>query len=231
MEGLASRIDRLPLGPPAALLLGGALAFFILAMPPRLIEQIVVTSGLPAILAAAEPPLGMTARALLAGVCAVAVAIPTWLGFVALDRPRPHRSARPAGPQVPPLRREDSHPDAPSRRPLFADTELGEPLELTEIMVVHEPADIQAVPAEPVDETFQAAAEQRLRVHAADERSNVPTETTAALMARLEAGLARRAVREQGTPVAPVEAGMPEQPDDALRSALDELRRMAGRRG
>lgn len=44
-----------------------AFAFFVFAMPSDLFESIVAASGLPAILAAAQPPLGQTARLAVAG--------------------------------------------------------------------------------------------------------------------------------------------------------------------
>jgi hypothetical protein len=45
-----------------------AFAFFVFAMPSALFESIVIGSGLPTFIAAAEPPLGETARLAVAGV-------------------------------------------------------------------------------------------------------------------------------------------------------------------
>jgi hypothetical protein len=60
-----SLIDRIPLAPLSALLMGAAVAFFCFAMPVALLERLVLASGAPAIIAAAAPPLGATARMLV----------------------------------------------------------------------------------------------------------------------------------------------------------------------
>jgi len=112
-----------------------SVAFAVFAMPADLFGRLVGMTGLPALLPAAEPPLGATARlaaiALAAAVCFLAV----WLLLRAFD-PRPAKPADEAadGDELsesdwiaPRLRRADAHPDAPARRPLFAGKDLGEP--------------------------------------------------------------------------------------------------------
>ena len=99
------------------------------------------------------------------------------------------------------------------RRPLLSRTELGLPFDLTDPLpepAMPEPAAPE--PAAPEPET------------AADPPAAHKEESVAALMARLEAGLARRSGRQPAATVTPLK---PPQPDDPLRSALEELQRMA----
>jgi hypothetical protein len=58
---------NLPLAPLAAAVLGGAAAAACALMPASMLESLVMASGLPAVLQAAAPPLGMTARLAIAG--------------------------------------------------------------------------------------------------------------------------------------------------------------------
>jgi hypothetical protein len=109
-----------------------ASGFLVYAMPEGLFSRIVVASRLPQFLAAAQPPLGMKARlAVIALVVLVAYAF-VWTLMRALDavgrKPRPV-FVPDAEPEAPRLRRADAHPDAPSRRPIFAGRDLGEPEE------------------------------------------------------------------------------------------------------
>ncbi|MEN3748805.1 hypothetical protein TPR58_16645 [Sphingomonas sp. HF-S3] len=123
------------------LVTGAAGAIAVALLPGALIESIVTESGLPALLAAAEPPLGLTARAGLAlGVGGVAALLGWFAGFLifgsrGLAIGRSHaatRGERGEGDPVPVLRRADAHPDAPARAPLLATRDLGTPfLEVT----------------------------------------------------------------------------------------------------
>jgi hypothetical protein len=110
-----------------------AAGFVMFAMPNWQFDRIVELSGLPLLLAAAQPPLGTTARA--AAVIATALGTWTlvWLVLRALStKPlQPTRKPQPVeiDMPVPRLRRADSHPDAPARAPIFAEMELGRPLD------------------------------------------------------------------------------------------------------
>ncbi|MES2753573.1 MAG: hypothetical protein V4659_02800, partial [Pseudomonadota bacterium] len=59
-----ARLERLnlPLAPVAAAVSGGIVALGFLVMPGGLLERLVLASGIAAFVAAAEPPLGLTAR-------------------------------------------------------------------------------------------------------------------------------------------------------------------------
>ena len=111
-----------------------ALAFFTFAMPDDLFSSLIARSGLPGLIAAAEPPLGMKARGAVIAAVAVLVFVLVLLLFRAIDRisARPARAAADAAEaeaEAPRLRRADAHPDAPARRPLLAGRDLGDYVE------------------------------------------------------------------------------------------------------
>lgn len=224
-RGGASALD-LPMAALAALSVG----FVAFAMPDALFTGAVQASGLPSLLPAAEPPLGTTARLAVVIAAAVAAFACTWLLLRALGNmgsPRPrHREATEV--EAPPLRlrRADAHPDAPLRRPLVAGLDLGEP----------EPIE---PPAE--EETSPSVVEAEARAEEIvdgewDEASDLPPmeleePTIADLMERLERGLVRRQ-RVAAPAETPEESPAILAPaiDDRLRSALDDLQRLAARR-
>ncbi|WP_010187562.1 hypothetical protein [Sphingomonas sp. PAMC 26605] len=119
----------LPLAPLVAGIIGVLTAAMFALIPTELLESMVVDSGVASVLSAAEPPLGFTARAALVLLCGGGVAVLAWFGLfltfggrtVTLRRPTTSSGSAPV------LRRADAHPDAPARRPLFANTDLGTP--------------------------------------------------------------------------------------------------------
>src|SRR5688572_18173808 len=118
---------------PVASLAGLAVAFLAFAAPAELLGDLVGASGLPSILPSAEPPLGLTARLSLGAAGAIAVFAATFLLLRWLGRAgtrRAEEAAVHADVEAPRLRRRDIHPDAPSRPPLLAVHELGNPDEL-----------------------------------------------------------------------------------------------------
>lgn len=116
------------IAPAGGALAGLAVAALFLLLPQPTLEDWVWQSGLPALIAVAAPPLGDTARAVLALAGGGLAAAVTWsalfllFGAGGLFAPRP---AADGG--VPVLRRADAHPDAPARRPMSA-ADLGTPL-------------------------------------------------------------------------------------------------------
>ena len=116
---------------PVAALAGFAAAVVAFAIPADLLGQLVSATGLPHLLAAAEPPLGLKARAGI-GIAGAAAAF----GFVFLmmrmldgfgrkrARPEPELDEDELRPR---LRRRDLHPDAPVCRPISATRDFGEP--------------------------------------------------------------------------------------------------------
>ena len=162
---------------------GAALAFAAFAMPEWRLTQIVAATGLPDILAAAQPPLGMKARLGFALV----VGLFSFGAFFAVLR-RLDGGARVDGgadsidadraPEPIRLRRADFHPDAPARRPLVAGREFGEPPPEEELLLEPEQADAAAslppflvaqeaeeaeeVAVEPVDDPVAQAQDQEV---------------------------------------------------------------------
>jgi hypothetical protein len=101
--------------------------FATFAMPDALFARIVVSSHLPDFIAAAQPPLGFKARIAVVAVVAIVVYAFVWTLLRALDNVGRARPAPAVEPEAPRLRRADAHPDAPSRAPLLAGRDLGEP--------------------------------------------------------------------------------------------------------
>jgi hypothetical protein len=132
---------------------GASLAFAAFAMPAGLFEDLVAATRLPLILSGAEAPLGIAARLVAMAVGGGALFLLVWglLGFI-------DHLAEAAPPSAdddffdlefdpPRLRRADAHPDAPSRHPIRARREFGEPLE--EQTVPDSGQDAAVEPAEP----------------------------------------------------------------------------------
>ena len=110
-----------------------------LALAPQMLERIVTTLGLDRIVPAAAPPLGQTARLLLAmgmaGVGEIAgLLIGARLAAPKRSEPVRRRSLKSAAADAdasedaPQLRGRDRHPDAPARKPLSAVSDLRENL-------------------------------------------------------------------------------------------------------
>ena len=158
--------------PVGGALAGAAVAGLFLLMPATMLEDWVWRSGLPSLIGAAEPPLGTTARAILALAGAATAAAVVWsalfllFGAGGLLAPR---TATVDG--VPVLRRADAHPDAPARRPLSA-ADLDPPFEYT-------PAEAPravAPPPPPVVQSLPADLDQPLAAFHPGALPDVPRE-------------------------------------------------------
>lgn len=263
-----------------------SVAFFVAAMPSDLFSAFIETSGLPALVPAAQPPLGSTARlaALIAGGTFGFLAV--WMVLGTLSRPAPQRKqskkvqSEPDR-QTPRVRRADAHPDAPVPRPIFAGLDLGEPadernrsialgsrndeipapkapafaadlpppvqeeaLELgLENIVPAEsgpprvpnpgryagPEPVKDLTARPIGDQALPAEENEASTAQLIARLPLPPargESVASLVERLDAGLA--ACEWPLAPEADPE-GDEVSSDDRLRSAIDELQKMARR--
>lgn len=151
----------LPVAPTAAVVIGVATAACFALVPAVTLERLVMASGLPAVVAAAEPPLGATARLVLlmlgGGFMGLLVLFALWplLGNrrFTLRWPGVAPSDDVDAPVVPNVRRADAHPDAPPRPPLFAHRDLGTPFLDVHARLVAGPLDeIEPKPvAEPRD--------------------------------------------------------------------------------
>jgi hypothetical protein len=111
------QLQRLPFAPVVALMFAAVAALLVLATPVWLLEHAVLAAGLPDVLPAAAPPLGMKARFLLVFLAGGGAAV---VAFVAA---LPFRNAKPRKPQavtVQPLRRDAEEAPIFNRPSVFA---------------------------------------------------------------------------------------------------------------
>lgn len=135
---------------------GAAVALAAMLMPPGMLEGLAWDSGIAALIPAAAPPLGVTARALLAlGGAGVAAAVAWAALYLLWGQGGPLATVRG---DAPVLRRADAHPDAPPRWPISA-ADLGTPLmeveraipaDLEQPIAAFDPYAIPAAAREPV---------------------------------------------------------------------------------
>ncbi|MEG3147460.1 hypothetical protein U1839_22635 [Sphingomonas sp. RT2P30] len=122
---------NLPVAPLAGGLIGFVAAALFALMPTGMLEDMVVDSGIAAVIAAAEPPLGVTARFVLIFLVGGGVGVLAWFALFLLLGSRSiviqPADASDMSDRAPVLRRADAHPDAPARRPLSAARDLGTP--------------------------------------------------------------------------------------------------------
>ena len=131
---------NVPLAPLIAGVAATLIALIFALLPSSILGRLVLDSGIAALVPAAEPPLGFTARAVLMLIGGGGVGLVTWFTAhllvgtrtVALATKQASKDA------VPTTRRADAHPDAPPRRPLFANEDLGAPFQSVRV------ADIEA---------------------------------------------------------------------------------------
>jgi hypothetical protein len=121
----------LPAASTIGIATGVVLAIGFALVPVEILERLVLASGLPTVVAAAEPPLGVTARLVLILIGGGFAGFLTWFALFPLIG---HRAFRFGGADrhemeatIPVVRRADAHPDAPPRAPLFAHRDLGTP--------------------------------------------------------------------------------------------------------
>jgi hypothetical protein len=201
MVTLARRASRIPFAPVVAILFGIVAAILMAAVPQWLFERGVVASGLPGIIAAAAPPLGLLARLLAVAASFLVVTLLLWafLGPIAArlaGRVRQRTPWRDAGYDAPVP--EDSDLFIAPRKPIFAPEELGAPLMSDEAIATRaeEPEPVAVIPeSEPAPEPLVSPRTDH---------------SIAALIRRLEDGLARR--RGSG----------PDSPDGAPMAAAED---------
>ena len=119
-------IRHLPVGAAIGVAIIAGIVFALL--PTAQLENLVWRTGVAALVPAAQPPLGVTARAVLAIATAAIGSAVTWSALFLLVGPGgllTGRVDREDG--VPVVRRADAHPDAPPRRPMSA-ADLGTPM-------------------------------------------------------------------------------------------------------
>lgn len=248
---------------PMAVLAASSVAFVAYAMPDWRFEAAVEASGLPLLLSAASPPLGMTARLAAVAAAGIGTFFLVWLTLRALGskRPAPRRAVEVAElpTEAPKVRRADAHPDAPSRLPIRARLDLGEPAEPVVVLaepdwpeeeialdeteerpypgftLLEQPPEAEIFP-EPFELSDRHLPTVEELVPPLPDVLEVEQESIPHLMQRLELGLARR--QRNYRPVAaaePITAGPRSQGDEAgrmderLRSAIADLQKLAAR--
>ena len=128
----AKPITSNPLFPAVVALWFGALfGLGSLAVRASLLEGLVLKSHIDLIVPAAAPPLGITARILLALLMAalgaiVGIILARRLALPKAESRERKRGAKGLSANQPRVRSRDAHPDAPARRPISAHEELGE---------------------------------------------------------------------------------------------------------
>lgn len=119
--------------PVAVLIIGVVAAALVAAMPQAMLDVLMWRLGLPYILSAATPPIGVFGRIMLALIVlipfvAVAAIALRQRGFRIGAEVRPALANPETALRVPTIRRADAHPDAAPRRPIRAEEDLGPPL-------------------------------------------------------------------------------------------------------
>jgi hypothetical protein len=216
-KGLSSSV-----APIGAALVGVMAAAACMLVPADTLEIMVWNSGIASIVPAAAPPLGTTARVVLALATGTVSAAVTWAALYLLFGPGGFlapRARRRDG--VPALRRADAHPDNPARAPMSAadlgtplmeitappvgERELQVPKDLDMPLAAFDPGAVLATPREPVRPVTPLAKPplapgERLDTFAparaaAQRHEPVPPQTIESLLRRLEEGAGRRAAR------------------------------------
>lgn len=221
----AERASKFDLAVAAFAAVSAGFVFF--AMPEWRLTQIVLTSGLPNIVGAAQPPLGGTARIGVMAIAAILTFGGVFLLMANVDRFARRKPGSVEAPVVQPIplrvRRADGHPDAPPRRPILAREDLGEPAEFTELVEAAEPT------PEPASEPLPAFL--------AAEKPPEPVEVAAASRAEPEPEPLELTELEPvqpeavAPPAAPVVQDQSEEQDgESLAKLMRRLERGLGRR-
>jgi hypothetical protein len=218
-------LAKVPFAPVVAAMFGGITLILIYLTPGWLFERMVVASGLPSLIAAAQPPLGETARKLSAIAGGLGIFSALWAGlallraFIKRNAPPKARGSRIDA--VAPIL--ESPITKRKREPIFAERELGAPFMSDEAIanVVESPAVIEVgsvAPTsapEPAPTSAPKAAPllmDRIAPQQHEEKNVLGGE-----LARLQTALDRRQAR--GLSARPLGAG-----DIAsLRKALNRL--------
>lgn len=211
-------VAKVPFALVVAAMFGVITLILIYMTPGWLFERMVVASGLSSLIAAAQPPLGETARKLSAIAGGLGVFSVLWAGL-ALLRAIMKRNAPPrargsridaAAPIV------ESPVTKHKREPIFAERELGAPFMSDEAIasVAESVTTIEAEPETPAPEPQQTPLLlDRIVLRPNQEKQKLSDE-----LARLQSALDRR--RSRGLSARPLGAG-----DIAsLRKALRGLR-------
>ncbi|HEX2763307.1 MAG TPA: hypothetical protein VHM92_05610 [Allosphingosinicella sp.] len=230
--------------------------FVAFAMPEPIFSSLVAATPLPGLVAAAQPPLGETARLAAVGLAAVFAFAIVWALMRALDRkPRGIPNVEPAPAEIEPirLRRADAHPDAPPPSPLMAARDLGEPEEIApkeervetarplpsflvpDPMTAERPEPEPLILEEPEPEpvAFVEPVAEVEPIALSELAARIPEpgpaeddQSIGQLVGRIEFGMKKR----QAIPAPPPSPEVPEteKVGHRLRSAISDLQKIAG---
>jgi hypothetical protein len=210
MPAIRARLMKsLPL--TGAAVAGGLVALGFVVMPTAWLEALAIDSGIAAVLPVAEPPLGATARAVLALGGGAVVAGVAWAALYLLFGPGGLLAGKPVRTDAPSLRRADAHPDAPARWPLSAaelpappspilapPVERDLPADLDVPLAAFDPAAVLPVPMAPARALPPLAPGERLETFTLKPPTRPLPEPAGeppsidALLRRLEQGAQRR---------------------------------------
>lgn len=199
MRQSLKRIAKIPLAPTIAAMFGVIALTLVLMTPGWLLERFVATAGLPALIPAAQPPLGNTARILCAVTAGLGLFSLLWLllwPLQTLVRKRRPQKAKGRRIGVAPV---ESPVRAIKRPPIFAERELGAPFMSDEAIAAT--ADTLApsvLHADQVDETSAPAAAPAATGGVVRPGPRPGADNISPLadeMARLESALTRRHAR------------------------------------
>ena len=229
-------LNKVPFAPVVAVAFGLVTAGLTFAIPAWRFAQMIVATGLPTVLRAAQPPLGDTARALVAISVGLTVCASLWIGLSALRKllkRMPAGQAKARGTRIDPViiaTASAPRQQSGKRSPIFAERDLGAPFMSDQVL--------SAQGYETVQETAQqseAAACDELVLESAwseeapppvdivaditptshnDKADVMPNQNLSDLIVRLDTAVEARSKREVVTPSGDILS---------LRTALDGL--------
>lgn len=211
MNRLLKRIAKIPFAPVVAAMFGLIFVTLVLMTPGWLFERMIVASGLPALIPAAGPPLGETARSLAAFGGGLGVFLALWVALAVLRALiKRNAPAKARGSRIDAVTRPVQPPVADARRkrePIFAERELGAPF-MSDEAIAKVAETIPAAPSSLPSAAPAAEPEPLLPDRIAPAPAPEPTPsgpTVISELERLEAALDRRAQR--GLATRPIGAG------------------------
>jgi hypothetical protein len=217
---------KVPFAPVVAAMFGVITLILIFMTPSWLFERMVVASGLPSLIAAAQPPLGETARKLSAIAGGLGVFASLWLALsllrAAIKRNMPPKARGSRIDAAIPV--AESNIIKRKREPIFAERELGAPFMSDEAIAVAAniapAAPAVAEPAADPEPTITPSTSEQgpLSLDRIAPASVTQEKGLASELTRLEAALERRA--ERGLSTKPLGAGDIASLRNALRGLV-----------
>lgn len=240
-------LEKLPFAPVVGAMFGLVAAILVAATPGWLFERLVVSSGLPELVSAAQPPLGDKARILAALVALLGVGafLATFIASIEFFLSSDRRQGNARGSRIDNVEADEEPASAPpfeegGRRPLFAESDLGAPF-MSDEAIAHArdelvldsalpDLDEGPVPAEAAAETIVEAQWEPVAEDVAE-----PVEQAAERVAEpLENGAAEATpFLEDAMSAPPAEvqaASYPDADDQSVAVLLDRLEKALVRR-